>query len=184
MNPMIQNALEGAAFLGGAVFAYVFTIIVATVMLRWNKANPSRLEKSNAEWMEANTRQRERQLEHLETLAQQLNTIRIHQCDDGRQLLGLLGEINTTLQRRVHVAKDTFRLQSSLHRGGCRVSPADLLNVLFCKMRARRGSTTVNEDAGFYVAELADNGIHVEFRDGIFVDVTPAAPPPPPAGGE
>lgn len=63
-------------------------------------------------------------------------------------------------------------------------TPADVLNVLFWKMPVRLGSTTVNEDAGFYVAELADKDIHVEFRDGIFVDVTPAAPPLPPAGGE
>lgn len=61
-------------------------------------------------------------------------------------------------------------------------TPADVLNVLFWKIPARLGSATVNEDAGFYVAELADKDIHVEFRDDIFVDVTPAAPPPPPAG--
>lgn len=56
-------------------------------------------------------------------------------------------------------------------------TPADVLNVIFWKMPARLGSTTVDEDAGFYVAELADKDIHVEFRDDIFVDVKPPSPP-------
>lgn len=183
MNPIIQNALEGAAFLGGAVFACVFTIIVGSLLLRWTKSKPTPFEKSIIEWTNLNIQQRQRQLEHLETVAQQLNAIRTQQCNDGRQLLGLLGELNATLQRRVHVAKDMFRLQSSLHRGCCRVSPADLLNVIFWKIPVAPGAYNVKQDAEFYVAELADKGIHVEFRDNIFVDVTPAAPPPPPAGG-
>ena len=63
-------------------------------------------------------------------------------------------------------------------------TPADVLNALFWKIPVTPGAYNVKQDAAFYVAELADKGIHVEFRDDIFVDVNPAAPPPPPAGGE
>ena len=63
-------------------------------------------------------------------------------------------------------------------------TPADVLNVLFWKIPVIPGARNVKQDAEFYVAELADKDIHVEFRDDIFVDVTPAAPPLPPAGGE